>query len=160
MDPSDIAKGIIEKNIYLTLATSDKKGTPWISPVYFAYDTDYNFYWCSEKKSRHSTLIRENSRVAVVIFDSSVPEGEGNGVYIIGKAQEVQKKEIAHAIDVLYSRKKKDNPYKRFRDINDFTGNSPWRMYKLMPHTLWTLKDNVKVKGYPVDRKIEVKLKF
>ncbi len=159
MKPTDIAKEIIEKNIYLTLATSDKKGTPWISPVAFAYDSNYNFYWCSEKKSRHSKLIKQNNRVAVVIFDSSAPEGGGNGVYIIGKAQEVQKKEIPYAIKVVYNRKKKANPYKKFRNIQDFTGNAPWRMYKLLPQKFWTLKDSVKVNGYPVDRKTEVKMK-
>ena len=159
MIPTNIAKEIIEKNIYLTLATSDQKGTPWISPVFFAYDPNYNFYWCSEKKSRHSKLIKQNNRVAAVIFDSSVPEGEGNGVYIIGKAQEVQKKDISHAVSTIYNRKKKDNPYRKFRNIDDFTGNSPWRMYKLVPHTFWTLKDTVKVNGYPVDRRTEIKLK-
>lgn len=159
MNPTNIAKEIIEKNIYLTLATSDKKGTPWISPVVFAYDLNYNFYWCSEKKSRHSTLIKQNSRVAVVIFDSSIPEGEGNGVYIVGKAQEVKKKELPYVISVVYNRKKKDTPYKKFRNSSDFSANSPWRMYKLLPHTFWTLKDSVKVKGYPVDRRAEVKLK-
>ncbi len=159
MNQTKIVKEIIKNNIYLTLATSDKKGRPWISPVFFAYDSNYNFYWCSEKRSRHSTLIEQNNRVAGVIFDSSVPEGEGNGVYIIGKAQEVQKKEIPHAINIIYNRKKKANPYKKFRNIHDFTGNAPWRMYKLLPQKFWTLKDSVKVNGYPVDRRTEVKLK-
>lgn len=153
------ARKIIQNNIYMTIATSDKKGNPWISPVAFSYDSDHNLYWASEKTSKHSKLIKKNNKVAVVIFDSSAPEGQGNGVYLIGNATEVKEKELEHAIKVLYSRKKKDSEYSKFNNIKDFSGKSPWRMYKIVPRSFWILKDNVKVKGYPVDRKIDVKVR-
>lgn len=152
------AKKIIQNNNYMTISTCDKKGNPWISPVAFAYDSKYNLYWASEKSAKHSTLIEKNSNVAVVIFDSSVPEGTGNGVYFIGKAFEVHEKELEKVIKILCARKKKDSEYSKFQCVEDFTGNSPWRMYKIVPRKLWTLKDGIRVKGYPVDRKIEVKL--
>jgi nitroimidazol reductase NimA-like FMN-containing flavoprotein (pyridoxamine 5'-phosphate oxidase superfamily) len=66
------AKAIIKNNIYLTLATATKDGKPWISPLFFAYDNDFNLYWVSSKNSLHSKLIRSNPRVAIVIFDSSL----------------------------------------------------------------------------------------
>jgi hypothetical protein len=32
------ARGIIDANLYLVLATADGTGRPWSSPVYFAHD--------------------------------------------------------------------------------------------------------------------------
>ena len=75
------AQQIISENIYMTIATSSIDGKPCISPVFFAYDEDYNLFWVSNKESRHSTLIKANSQVAIVIFDSKSPEGDGDGVY-------------------------------------------------------------------------------
>ncbi len=56
---------------------------PWNSPVYSAFDKDYNFYWASWKENQHSKNIKENEKVFVVIYDSTVPEhvwvnSEGN----------------------------------------------------------------------------------
>ncbi len=142
---------IIKKNIYMTISTCDKSN-PWISPVSFAYDSDYNLYWASEKSAKHSKLIKKNSNVAIVIFDSSTPEGVGNGVYIVGKAAEIRGKELPDAVKILCSRKKKDSEYSKFQSTEDFTGNSPWRMYKIIPKKFWTLKDGTNIRGYPVDR--------
>ena len=82
---SEKARKIIENNIYITIATASKDGLPWISPVYSAHDKDYTFYWISPMDTLHSRLIRENHRVAIVIFDSRAPEGTGEGVYIKDK---------------------------------------------------------------------------
>lgn len=77
----------------MTIATADKTGEPWISPVVFGYDKNYNLYWFSDKDSKHSKLIAQNPRVAVVIFDSKAPEGTGDGVYIVGKAKQLTERE-------------------------------------------------------------------
>jgi general stress protein 26 len=76
------AKEIIEKIQYITIATVSKDGEPWNTPVYSAYDEDYNFYWISWKENQHSKNIAENNQVFSVIYDSTVPEGTGEGVYI------------------------------------------------------------------------------
>jgi len=36
----------------------------------------------SDKNGQHSKNIAENNRVFIVIYDSTVPEGDGEGVYI------------------------------------------------------------------------------
>ena len=38
------AHKIIKKILHLTIATCSKDGAPWNSPVYSAFDEDYNFY--------------------------------------------------------------------------------------------------------------------
>jgi Pyridoxamine 5'-phosphate oxidase len=43
-DLADLARSIIDANLYLTLSTADRDGPPWVSPVYFGtadYVDDY-----------------------------------------------------------------------------------------------------------------------
>jgi general stress protein 26 len=73
----------ILKNIrYATIATASKDGKPWNSPVAFYMDHELNIYWSSDKNSQHSQNIRANNEVFIVIYDSTVQEAEGEGVYI------------------------------------------------------------------------------
>ena len=126
------AKEIIEKIQYITIATSSKDGVPWNTPVYSAYDEDYNFYWASWKENQHSKNIAENNKVFLVIYDSTVPEGTGEGVYIQAKAYELDdEKEIEHALSYLDGRvhKKKDPKIR----IAQFQGDKPRRVYKAVP---------------------------
>ena len=48
------AHALLEVNRYVTLGTADRDGRPWTTPVYFAYTTDWTFYWMSETGARHS----------------------------------------------------------------------------------------------------------
>jgi nitroimidazol reductase NimA-like FMN-containing flavoprotein (pyridoxamine 5'-phosphate oxidase superfamily) len=155
MDFNARAKEIIEQNIYLTMSTSDKQGNPWISPVYCAYDGQYNFYWTSNPNARHSKNIQENdNKIAFIVFNSSVAEGTGEGVYFEGKAYEMSdEKEMAAALQLYYSRKNKLT-----KPAGDFLGESPRRLYKAVPERAWMNTDE-KINGYIVDAKIEVKLK-
>lgn len=126
------AKDIISSNIYMTVATASPKGDPWISPVFFAYDDTYDLYWVSDKDSRHSKLIRENNRVAIVIFDSSAPEGEGDGVYFEAQAVELNDtEEVKKAMMILGNRATQDE-FKIWK-IEEVTENGVWRIYKAIP---------------------------
>jgi hypothetical protein len=44
-DLSRRAKEIIEKIQYATIASVTEHGMPWNSPVFTAYDKNFNFYW-------------------------------------------------------------------------------------------------------------------
>src|SRR5258708_17012146 len=100
---------IIKKNIYLAVATASKEGKHWISPVFYAFDDGYNLYWVSNKDSLHSQLIRANPQVAIVIFDSSVPEGAGDGVYFEAIASELEtEEEIKQGIEIMDQKETKD----------------------------------------------------
>ena len=110
----------------MTIATADKSGEPWISPIVFGYDKNYIFYWFSDKDSKHSKLINQNSKVAIVIFDSKAPEGTGDGVYMVGEASEVSQDQLEHAIKTLSDRfGKEPQPKEKFLgDLFDIPGNS------------------------------------
>jgi nitroimidazol reductase NimA-like FMN-containing flavoprotein (pyridoxamine 5'-phosphate oxidase superfamily) len=155
MDFNARAKEIVAQNIYLTMATSDSLGNPWVSPVYCAYDDNHNFYWTSKPDAQHSRNIKENGgKITFVIFDSRAREGTGEGVYFEGTAYEINdKKEIEAASQLCYSRKNKPP-----KSVDNFVGASPRRMYKAVPSHVW-MNTYEKVDGYGVDAKIEVKLK-
>ena len=36
-DPAGIARAVIDANSYLTIATADRAGQPWPSPVWYAH---------------------------------------------------------------------------------------------------------------------------
>jgi hypothetical protein len=49
------AKQLIERLNYLTLATADRDGQPWNSPVFYAYDGKKTFYWGYRHNTQHFT---------------------------------------------------------------------------------------------------------
>ena len=152
------AKKIIAENIYMVIATSSKESKPWISPVFFVYDLDYNFYWVSNKDALHSNLVRNNSQVAIVIFNSASTEGAGTGVYFEARAQELEdENEIRKAID-LWNKRAKEEDFK-IKDIRKVTGEGVWRVYKASPIKISQLTEGTYVKGQYVDTRIEVDLK-
>lgn len=158
MEDSNVTKAhkIIEKILYITIATASKDGVPWNSPVYSAYDKNYNFYWASWRENQHSKNIRENNNIFIVIYDSTVPEGTGEGVYIQAKAYMLTNpKEIEHALGYLDGRvnKKKDLKTR----ISQFRGDKPRRVYQAVPEKVW-MNDVGDVNGEYIDKRIEVDL--
>jgi uncharacterized protein YhbP (UPF0306 family) len=153
MDNTEIARAIIEKIIYITIATVSESGKPWNTPVYSAYDEKYNFFWASWKENEHSKNIRNNSDVFLVIYDSTAGESTGKGVYVEAKAYELSDpEEIEHATKYLYGRK-----YKTPRDTKEFLGDYPRRVYKAVPEKFWINEDS-EVNGHFIDKRVEVKL--
>lgn len=65
----DVAARILRNNAYLTVSTVNEDGSPWASPVHFAYD-DSRLYWLSPDATQHSQNILRDDRVFVTIFDS------------------------------------------------------------------------------------------
>lgn len=148
------AKEIVEKILYITIATVSKDGVPWNSPVYSSYDKDYNFFWVSPLESQHSKNIKENNQVFITIYDSTVPEGTGEGVYIQAKAYKLSdEKEITHALRHHYGRKDKQP-----RPASDFLGNQLLRVYKAIPEKIWT-NTYEKIGERYVDGRVEIHLK-
>jgi uncharacterized protein YhbP (UPF0306 family) len=100
-----VAKEIIANNQYLTLATSDNAGKPWVSIMAYTFDENYIFYFCSLPNSRHSGHIQHNSAVAFTIFDSQQPFGYGVGLQIEGVLTEAKEIDYPKILDVYLSRK-------------------------------------------------------
>ena len=147
------AKEILSKILYVTIATVDGAGHPWNSPVYAAYDEDFNFYWASAIDSAHSRNIRDNPSVFLVIYDSTVPEGTGEGVYVKAKAYELASEhETEAALRYYYGRVNKVPPAP-----STFLGSRPRRIYKAVSEQMW-MNDLKEVRGVIVDVRVEIDL--
>ncbi len=103
-DPADIARGIIDANLYMVLGTADETGRPWASPVYFAHSGYAEFFWVSSPEAAHSRNIAVRPQVSIVIFDSQVPIGTGQGVYMAAGAQEVIGAELDRGLEIFSRR--------------------------------------------------------
>jgi nitroimidazol reductase NimA-like FMN-containing flavoprotein (pyridoxamine 5'-phosphate oxidase superfamily) len=99
-----LARSIIEANLYMTLATADGEGLPWASPVWYAHSAYSEFLWVSNPEARHSRNITTRAQVAIVIFDSSVPVGEAQAVYVDAVARELSDSERQRAIEIFSGR--------------------------------------------------------
>ncbi len=148
------AKQILQKILYITIATSTKDGNPWNSPVYSAFDKNYNFYWASDQNGQHSKNIAENPNIFLVIYDSTAPEGTGEGIYVKAKAYALtDEQEILDALKVLDDRVGKVKQ----RDAKKFLGEYPRRVYKAIPEKFWINGDG-DVNGNYIDIRVEVDL--
>lgn len=120
------AAQIIKDVLYITVASVSPEGKPWNTPVYSAFDSDLNFYWTSAKDSVHSNNIRHNPDVFFAIYDSSVAEGSGAGVYLEARAEELNvREEILVARKFTQARKGKSPD-----DADDFMGEAHRRVYR------------------------------
>jgi len=152
-DLSGRAREIVEKVIYITIATVSDDGQPWNSPVFSAYDRDYSFYWGSHRESQHSRNVRANGRVFLVIYDSTVPAGTGEGVYVRARAEEIaDPDEIAAAHRLLQERRPVP-----FWSLQDITGNAPVRLFKAVPEQAWMNSDG-ELDGTFIDERCAVTL--
>ena len=89
MTNDDIARAILDAGIYVVLATADVDGGPWASPVWFATENYRELYWVSYPGARHSQNIAVRPQIAMVVFDSTVPAGTGQGVYMTATAEQL-----------------------------------------------------------------------
>jgi uncharacterized protein YhbP (UPF0306 family) len=150
------AAEIIKEILYITIASVSEDGQPWNSPVYSAFDEDLNFYWFSDKNSQHSQNVRANNKVLLVIYNSRVPEGTGEGVYVKATVSELNTpEEILHAKGVLDERVGKEKE----RNAQNYMGNNVLRGYKATPVQVWMNDDEKDVNGnYVRDIRVEVPL--
>ncbi|MBO0814915.1 MAG: pyridoxamine 5'-phosphate oxidase family protein [Actinobacteria bacterium] len=97
-------RDIIEANRYLVLATADAAGRPWSSPVYFAHIGFTEFFWVSSPEATHSRNIAVRPEVGIVVFDSQVAIGTGQGVYMSAVAELLEDGEAARGIEAFSRR--------------------------------------------------------
>jgi hypothetical protein len=102
-EPSAVARRILGTNAYMTLGTADADGRPWASPVFFAADGYAKLFWVSSPEARHSRNIAARPEVGIVVFDSRLPIGAAEAVYIEGVAEELAGAEAEHGIEIFTS---------------------------------------------------------
>ncbi|MEI9966474.1 MAG: pyridoxamine 5'-phosphate oxidase family protein [Candidatus Moraniibacteriota bacterium] len=141
------AKRILSGISYATVATVTPEGKAWNSPVAHDMDENHNIYWFSDKENEHSKNIRNNPSIFIVIYDSTAPDGEGEGVYIEALAEELTNEvEIDTVLRINPNNKEKGS---------DFLGENVRRCYKAIPQRMWLNdaeeKDGVFIRDYRVE---------
>jgi hypothetical protein len=151
-DLGTIARTIMDSIVYMVLGTADEAGHPWVSPVYFACEKYREFYWMSSPEVLHSRNLRVRPEVSIVIFDSRIPVGMGQAVYISAVAEELAGVDLDRGLQIYNGRFQ--NPAEhgvRTISSEDVRAPSLYRLYRAIAQQHWMLDP----KGHP-DRRISV----
>lgn len=151
-DRSTRIKKIIKKIQYATIATVSDSGELLNTPVYFAYDKNYNIYWGSHQYSTHSQNIRSNGQAFIVIYDSTVIPGTGEGVYIKVQCHELSEQDKVNAAYELIKKRRHPIPY---WNLENFGKDQPIRLYVATPIDFST-NDEVEINGIIIDQRTKV----
>lgn len=89
------ARGWLDENQYMTLATSDPNGSPWASTVWFAVHhlsrspegLHVELLWLSRPEAQHSQNLDRRPELGISIFDSTQPAGTGDGLQLAAHAE-------------------------------------------------------------------------
>jgi Pyridoxamine 5'-phosphate oxidase len=142
------ARAIVDANAYLTLATADAAGTPWASPVWFAHDGYVRFVWVSRPDARHSQNVAARPEVGIVVFDSTVPVGGAQAVYVEATAEVVDDADLDRLIGVFSRR-------------SEAQGGPPWTAADVAgdaAHRLYVARASAHYVLGPGDRRLSVRL--
>lgn len=129
MTNDDIARSILDRNSYVVLATADAEGAPWASPVWYAMANYRELYWVSHPIARHSRNIAGRPQIAMVVFDSTVPPGTGQGVYMRANAEEVVDPDACAAGVAVVSAVSVQRGEQEFT-LDDVSGEARLRLYR------------------------------
>jgi nitroimidazol reductase NimA-like FMN-containing flavoprotein (pyridoxamine 5'-phosphate oxidase superfamily) len=136
-DLAATAREIIDGSMYMVLGTADESGRPWVSPVYFAAQEYSDFYWVSLPDAQHSRNLSARPEVSIVVFDSGVPIGTGQGVYMSGRAEELADEELERGIEVFARRSGEHGG--RPWSVGDVRPPAPHRLYRASVDQHWML---------------------
>ena len=154
---ADVARRVIDANRYMALGTSDEAGHPWISPVWFASEDLRNFHWVSSPDAKHSRNLAVHPEVAIAIFDSSVPVGGAQAVYMKGVAKELTGAALEQGLEVFDRVSRRD--IGRAFGPDDVQGAALFRLYRATISEHWVLiSGRDPDRGSGVDRSERVSL--
>ena len=148
-----IARAIVDENDCMTLGTADADGLPWASPVWYAPAGYAEFIWLSSPEALHSRNLAVRPELSIVIFDSRVPIGAGQAVYMRARAEAVPDADLDRDRDLeVFSRRS------LLRGGREWTADvvraAGLRLYRASVLEHWVLDPAAKP-----DRRTEVNLK-
>ena len=139
-DLTGIARAILDSILYMVLGTSDESGRPWVSPVYFASARYREFYWMSSPEALHSRNILVRPQLSIVIFDSRIPVGMGQAVYMSAVAEELRGTQLDRGLQIYNGRFSEPAEYGvRIINPEHVQAPAPYRLYRATAHEHWVL---------------------
>lgn len=132
-----VAREIIDTNLYMTIGTVLDDGRPWVSPVYYATEDRWHFYWVSSPEATHSRNIGLRPQVSIVVFNSEARIGTGQGLYMSAFAEELAGAELNRGIDI-FSRRSLAHGGRAWPLVN-VEPPTPYRLYRATASEHWVL---------------------
>ena len=155
----DHARSVIASNRYMALGTADEAGHPWVSPVWFASEDYLSFYWLSSPDAKHSRNIAARQEVALAVFDSSVPVGGAQAVYMKGQATELTGDALERGLAVFDRASRED--IGRGWGLDDVRGSALFRLYCATVSEHWVLiPGRDPDRGSGVDRSEQISIDY
>ncbi|HSW99623.1 MAG TPA: hypothetical protein VLH38_01155 [Patescibacteria group bacterium] len=111
---------------------------------------NYNVYWGSHIESQHSQNLRANGKVFIVVYDSTVAPGLGEGVYIKASVIEITDTEEIKAAYMLLQNKRPNQYWK----LEELQSDKPVHLFKATPESIWTNGGGEK-NGQYIDTRVE-----
>ncbi len=115
----------IDGNHYMTLATVEPDGAPRLSPVYSTPARHTDLYWVSSPDARHSRNLSDRPGVQIVIYDSSVPVGQGEAVYLAATAHLVSDDDLERVVGEAFRPRAGARPFAP----EELRGDAELRLY-------------------------------
>ena len=128
---------LVAANRYMTIATADGDGKPWVSPVWFAPWGRERLLWVSDPAARHSQNIAARAEVAIVIFDSTVAVGAAEALYLDATAEQLAGAELEAGIAEFSAHSLSGGlePW----SLEDVTAPAKHRLYSATVRASWAL---------------------
>jgi predicted pyridoxine 5'-phosphate oxidase superfamily flavin-nucleotide-binding protein len=133
----DQARRIIDENQFMTLATADADGTPWVSPVWFAHVGHRDLIWVSRLQRRHTRNVIDRPEVSLVIFDSTQTPGDVEAVYATGRAEQTDDPALLEAFSARATSQGLDG-----WTLDGVSGDSGFRLFHVLTDRTWVLDDH------------------
>jgi hypothetical protein len=127
-DTGTTARRLVEGNRYMTLATADADGRPWVTPVWYAPEWPEALLWISRPDTRHSQNLAVRPELAIVVFDSTVPVGGAEALYLDARAEQLSGAEMERGMAV-FSAHSLAGGAGSF-GVEHVSGDGPFRLYR------------------------------
>jgi hypothetical protein len=134
---TDRAHALLAANRYAVIGTATPSGDPWVSPVYFVNRGLGTLLWLSRPSSRHSRLIAGNARIAVTVFDSTVPMGGATAFYALATAALCPDTDLPAQLEAFSAHSVADG-FPAWR-LDQVTGDAALRLYRAEVSEAWLL---------------------
>lgn len=131
----------------MQLATSTKRGAPWVCNVWYVSDSKQNLYWISPTDKRHSQELAKNNHAAATITLAKAPGDKRPwALQIEGTVEQISGLSKAHVTKNYVSKglATQENIKKLLTNIT-----SPRAIYKLTPSKI-ILFDPSNIGGEPL----------
>jgi uncharacterized protein YhbP (UPF0306 family) len=157
LELADHVRRVIDTNSYMALGTTDEVGHPWVSPVWFASEDYLNFHWVSSPDAKHSQNLAARPDVAIAIFNSSVPVGGAQSVYMKGVADELTGVDLERGLEI-FDRVSQEDIGSDW-GLDDVQGSAVFRLCRATVSEHWVLiRGGDPKRGSGVDRSERVSL--